>query len=258
MHIFLLYYCQWNYGQFQDVHSTCAMHDQLFLVGGLTMKSVYFVQKLWTLVTHKIYLQRSWSSTSLKKVFAPRSHQRFQPAHLTLISANKSKSAIVLSKRSYCPSMHVPWWVCISHMMFFSKLHLSKSTCNCLRMSWCFLTHLHWVQATDTRPPANATLQVTGAVGWRREGLVYKKNEVKALPRFLFFWGSPIITAIPDYYILYEVFLWKSVVHHAWGSTLIWGWWFDWGYDTNGWNLSNNVPGSRIEPVVPKSILTVH
>ena len=24
----------------------------------------------------------------------------------------------------------------------------------------------------------NATLQVTGAVGWRREGLVYKKNEV--------------------------------------------------------------------------------
>ncbi|BBN00176.1 AP-2 complex subunit mu-1 [Marchantia polymorpha subsp. ruderalis] len=30
----------------------------------------------------------------------------------------------------------------------------------------------------DMRPPANATLQVTGAVGWRREGLVYKKNEV--------------------------------------------------------------------------------
>lgn len=30
----------------------------------------------------------------------------------------------------------------------------------------------------DARPPANATLQVTGAVGWRREGLVYKKNEV--------------------------------------------------------------------------------
>ncbi|KAJ7294308.1 hypothetical protein O6H91_Y267100 [Diphasiastrum complanatum] len=30
----------------------------------------------------------------------------------------------------------------------------------------------------DTRPPANATLQVTGAVGWRREGLLYKKNEV--------------------------------------------------------------------------------
>eukprot|EP00850_Spirogloea_muscicola_P006480 SM000030S11489 [mRNA] locus=s30:959905:963424:- [translate_table: standard] len=33
-------------------------------------------------------------------------------------------------------------------------------------------------KAPDTRPPANATLQVTGAVGWRREGLVYKKNEV--------------------------------------------------------------------------------
>eukprot|EP00850_Spirogloea_muscicola_P021210 SM000240S08627 [mRNA] locus=s240:69251:72702:- [translate_table: standard] len=32
-------------------------------------------------------------------------------------------------------------------------------------------------KAPDTRPPANATLQVTGAVGWRREGLVYKKNE---------------------------------------------------------------------------------
>jgi AP-2 complex subunit mu-1 len=30
----------------------------------------------------------------------------------------------------------------------------------------------------DIRTPANATLQVTGAVGWRREGLVYKKNEV--------------------------------------------------------------------------------
>ncbi|KAK7367670.1 hypothetical protein VNO80_09688 [Phaseolus coccineus] len=28
------------------------------------------------------------------------------------------------------------------------------------------------------RPVPNATLQVTGAVGWRREGLVYKKNKV--------------------------------------------------------------------------------
>ncbi|OWM64127.1 hypothetical protein CDL15_Pgr018698 [Punica granatum] len=28
------------------------------------------------------------------------------------------------------------------------------------------------------RPAPNATLQVTGAVGWRREGLAYKKNEV--------------------------------------------------------------------------------
>ena len=34
------------------------------------------------------------------------------------------------------------------------------------------------LQAIDNRPPVNATLQVTGAVGWRREGLVYKKNEV--------------------------------------------------------------------------------
>lgn len=32
-------------------------------------------------------------------------------------------------------------------------------------------------KATD-KPVPNATLQVTGAVGWRREGLVYKKNEV--------------------------------------------------------------------------------
>lgn len=28
------------------------------------------------------------------------------------------------------------------------------------------------------KPVPNATLQVTGAVGWRREGLAYKKNEV--------------------------------------------------------------------------------
>ena len=31
------------------------------------------------------------------------------------------------------------------------------------------------------KPVPNATLQVTGAVGWRREGLVYKKNEVLKL-----------------------------------------------------------------------------
>lgn len=30
----------------------------------------------------------------------------------------------------------------------------------------------------EVKPPPNATLQVTGAVGWRREGLMYKKNEV--------------------------------------------------------------------------------
>ena len=29
------------------------------------------------------------------------------------------------------------------------------------------------------KPVPNATLQVTGAVGWRREGLSYKKNEVR-------------------------------------------------------------------------------
>lgn len=34
------------------------------------------------------------------------------------------------------------------------------------------------------KPVPNATLQVTGAVGWRREGLAYKKNEVSV--EFLF------------------------------------------------------------------------
>ncbi|GAA0153711.1 membrane traffic protein [Lithospermum erythrorhizon] len=34
-----------------------------------------------------------------------------------------------------------------------------------------------WILPSD-KPVPNATLQVTGAVGWRREGLVYKKNEV--------------------------------------------------------------------------------
>lgn len=41
------------------------------------------------------------------------------------------------------------------------------------------LKFLHW-QASD-KPVPNATLQVTGAVGWRREGLMYKKNEVLGL-----------------------------------------------------------------------------
>eukprot|EP00270_Netrium_digitus_P001922 TRINITY_DN12130_c0_g1_i2.p1 TRINITY_DN12130_c0_g1~~TRINITY_DN12130_c0_g1_i2.p1 ORF type:complete len:449 (-),score=111.01 TRINITY_DN12130_c0_g1_i2:330-1676(-) len=37
---------------------------------------------------------------------------------------------------------------------------------------------LHLQKPPEDKPPVNATLQVTGAVGWRREGLVYKKNEV--------------------------------------------------------------------------------
>ncbi|KAL2322904.1 hypothetical protein Fmac_027283 [Flemingia macrophylla] len=42
-----------------------------------------------------------------------------------------------------------------------------------------FLVDKAWVLPMPTdRPVPNATLQVTGAVGWRREGLVYKKNEV--------------------------------------------------------------------------------
>lgn len=36
------------------------------------------------------------------------------------------------------------------------------------------------------KPVPNATLQVTGAVGWRREGLVYKKNEVNDGSLFFF------------------------------------------------------------------------
>ena len=39
-----------------------------------------------------------------------------------------------------------------------------------------------WEKQASERPVPNATLQVTGAVGWRREGLVYKKNEVNFLP----------------------------------------------------------------------------
>jgi len=42
------------------------------------------------------------------------------------------------------------------------------------------------VQAVDNRPAINATLQVTGAVGWRREGLIYKKNEVDVNLKFFF------------------------------------------------------------------------
>jgi len=38
-----------------------------------------------------------------------------------------------------------------------------------------------WVVQPLDRPVPNATLQVTGAVGWRREGLVYKKNEVSCV-----------------------------------------------------------------------------
>lgn len=40
-----------------------------------------------------------------------------------------------------------------------------------------FLVNCAKKKPTD-KPVPNATLQVTGAVGWRREGLAYKKNEV--------------------------------------------------------------------------------
>jgi AP-2 complex subunit mu-1 len=34
------------------------------------------------------------------------------------------------------------------------------------------------VQKKREEPAANATLQVTGAVSWRKEGLRYKRNEL--------------------------------------------------------------------------------
>ncbi|KAF8412534.1 hypothetical protein HHK36_000502 [Tetracentron sinense] len=47
------------------------------------------------------------------------------------------------------------------------------------------------------KPVPNATLQVTGAVGWRREGLVYKKNEVILLCLFYEFEYCKAI--LPDF-----------------------------------------------------------
>jgi len=48
------------------------------------------------------------------------------------------------------------------------------------------------LQPSD-KPVPNATLQVTGAVGWRREGLVYKKNEVLKLICELLLLFDPIL-----------------------------------------------------------------
>lgn len=47
-------------------------------------------------------------------------------------------------------------------------------------MPLCFKAFLFVVldEKSSEKPVPNATLQVTGAVGWRREGLLYKKNEV--------------------------------------------------------------------------------
>ena len=50
-------------------------------------------------------------------------------------------------------------------------------------------------QPTD-KPVPNATLQVTGAVGWRREGLVYKKNEVIDFSYFSF---TSLLNSLLDY-----------------------------------------------------------
>lgn len=40
--------------------------------------------------------------------------------------------------------------------------------------------HAQEKRAKEAAAASNATLAVTGAVGWRREGLKYKKNEVCA------------------------------------------------------------------------------
>ena len=59
------------------------------------------------------------------------------------------------------------------------------------------------------------TLQVTGAVGWRREGLVYKKNEV--IYPFLFFaifhsdFGHSDEFLTPDCYMCFWI-LWKVLI----------------------------------------------
>lgn len=62
-----------------------------------------------------------------------------------------------------------------------------------------------WFQPTD-KPVPNATLQVTGAVGWRREGLVYKKNEVTYHCVFIV---SDAICIVPfiNYNLFMQVFL---------------------------------------------------
>lgn len=53
---------------------------------------------------------------------------------------------------------------------------LTEKVCSVLR--YPNLSPVLITKQTADKPVPNATLQVTGAVGWRREGLVYKKNEV--------------------------------------------------------------------------------
>lgn len=67
------------------------------------------------------------------------------------------------------------------------------------------------LQPSD-KPVPNATLQVTGAVGWRREGLVYKKNEVlKLYICELLFLFDPILSTFVHLLValssLFQVFL---------------------------------------------------
>lgn len=56
--------------------------------------------------------------------------------------------------------------------------------CRLMRLSVCMASLKHdlvprmMLQVTSARQAQNATLTVTGAVSWRREGLKYKTNEV--------------------------------------------------------------------------------
>lgn len=76
--------------------------------------------------------------------------------------------------------------VWVSHDDLIGVFELWITLKNCLTdkdflifLWWVILTFSMWItKQTADKPVPNATLQVTGAVGWRREGLVYKKNEV--------------------------------------------------------------------------------
>ena len=72
----------------------------------------------------------------------------------------------------------------LSVHLFFVEFTFFNMLC-CLNISPILLFISSRVQCLgeqpSDRPIPNATLQVTGAVGWRREGLVYKKNEVSCV-----------------------------------------------------------------------------
>ena len=82
-----------------------------------------------------------------------------------------------------------------------------------LLYSSCFVCNA-WGEQPSDRPVPNATLQVTGAVGWRREGLVYKKNEVSCvlscfhyLSLFPYYWGFTTLIHCRSSWILWRVWI---------------------------------------------------